>query len=130
MRPFYRRLEHCWVADAPRHDVRVALRVVFKHRAFALMSIIALGLSIGANAAVYSTLRAMVLHLLAVRELDRILVIGEIVPRTGWEGNVAPANYRDLVQRSAVFERLAGFQGGGWIRMSRATARPNVWKVI
>lgn len=69
---------------------------------------------IGANASVYSTLRAMVLHPLAVRELDRILVIGEIVPRTGWEGNVAPANYRDLVQRSAVFERLAGFQGGGW----------------
>lgn len=108
------RLE-CWrVADALRHDVRVGLRVVSKHRTFALVSIIALGLGIGANAAVYSTLRAMVLHPLAVRELDRILIIGEIVPRTSWEGNVAPANYRDLVQRSAVFERIAAFQGGGW----------------
>lgn len=108
------RLEYWRVADALRHDVRLALRIVFKHRTFALVSIIALGLGIGANAAVYSTLRAMVLHPLAVRELDRILIIGEIVPRTGSEGNVAPANYRDLVKSSTVFERVAAFQGGGW----------------
>ena len=99
-------------ADALFQDVRVALRVFLKHRAFALVSIVALGLGIGANAAVYSTLRAMVLHPLSVRDLDRILLIYEKVPSTGWEGSVAPANYQDLVQHSAVFERLAAFQGG------------------
>lgn len=95
-------------------DVRFALRVLLRNRAFALVSIIALGLGIGANASVYSTLRAMVLHPLPFRELDRILIIGEVVPRLGWEGNVAPANYRALVQRSSTFERLAAFQGRGW----------------
>lgn len=95
-------------------DVRFALRVLMRSRAFALVSIIALGLGIGANASVYSTLRAMVLHPLPFRELDRILIIGEVVPRLGWEGNVAPANYRALVQRSSTFERLAAFQGRGW----------------
>jgi len=102
------------VADALLQDVRVALRVLMRSRAFALVSIIALGLGIGANTAVYSTLRAMVLHPLPFRELDRILTVGETVPRLGWEGNVAPANYRDLAARSVVFERTAAFQGRGW----------------
>lgn len=114
MRPFPSALKHWLVADALLQDARFAVRVLLKHRAFALVSIVALGLGIGANAAVYSTLRAMVLHPLAVRGLDRILTVGEIVPRTGWEGSLAPANYRDLVKRSAVFERLAAIQGGGW----------------
>ena len=101
-------------ADALMQDVRLALRVLVKTRGFALVAIIALGLGIGANASVYSTLRAMVLRPLPFRELDRILIIGEVVPHTGWEGNVAPANYRDLAQRSSTFERLAAFQGRGW----------------
>src|SRR6266851_4571306 len=79
------------VADALLQDVRVALRVLMRSRAFALVSIIALGLGIGANTAVYSTLRAMVLHPLPFRELDRILTVGETVPRLGWEANVAGA---------------------------------------
>lgn len=101
-------------ADALLQDVRLALRVLTRSRGFALVAIIALGLGIGANASVYSTLRAMVLHPLPFRELDRVLIIGEVVPRTGWEGNVAPANYRDLAQQNATFERLAAFQGAGW----------------
>lgn len=101
-------------ADALLQDVRLALRALVRSRGFALVAIIALGLGIGANASVYSTLRAMVLHPLPFRELDRILIIGEVVPRTGWEGSVAPANYHDLAQRSATFERLAAFQGAGW----------------
>lgn len=102
------------VADALLQDFRLALRVFSKNRGFALVSILALGLGIGANASVYSTLQAMVLHPLPFRELDRILLIGEIVPKTDWEGGVAPANYRDLAERTKAFERLAAFQGRGW----------------
>lgn len=100
--------------DTLLQDVRLALRVPSKNRVFALVSILALGLGIGANSTVYSTLQAMVLRPLAFPELDRILVIGETVPRQGWEGSVAPANYRDLADRNTVFERVAAFQGRGW----------------
>jgi putative ABC transport system permease protein len=102
------------VVDTLLHDVQLAVRVILRSRTFALVAILALGLGIGANAAIYSTLRAMVLHPLPFRELDRMLIIGEIVPKVGWEGNVAPANYRDLVGRSAAFQRLAAFEGRGW----------------
>lgn len=102
------------VADVLLQDARLALRILLRSRAFALVSIIALGLGIGANATIYSTLRAMVLHPLPFRELDRILILGETVPKLGLESNVAPANYRDLADHSSSFERLAAFQGRGW----------------
>lgn len=108
-RPF-----HWQVADTLLQDVRVALRVLLRSRSFTLVAILAFGLGIGANASVYSTLRAMVLHPLPFKELDRVLILGEIVPKLGWEGSVAPANYRDLAERSQVFERMAAFQGRGW----------------
>lgn len=95
-------------------DFRLALRALGRNWSFALVAIIALGLGIGANSNIYSTLKAMVLHPLAIPELDRVLTVGEIVPRTGWEGVVAPANFRDLAERNTVFERVAGFQGRGW----------------
>jgi len=108
------KLFHWQIADTLLQDARVALRVLFRSRAFTLVSILAFGLGIGANASVYSTLRAMVLHPLPFKELDRVLILGEIVPKLGWEGNVAPANYRDLAERSQVFEHIAAFQGRGW----------------
>jgi putative ABC transport system permease protein len=95
-------------------DARVALRALYRSRAFTLVAIAALGLGIGANSTIYSTLQAMVLRPLAVPELDRIVTIGETIPRLAWEGNVAPANYRDLARHSTVFERVAAFQGRGW----------------
>ncbi|MGE5323142.1 MAG: ABC transporter permease, partial [Actinomycetota bacterium] len=95
-------------------DFRLALRTLGRNWSFALVAIMALGLGIGANSTIYSTLKAMVLRPLAIPELDRVLTVGEKVPRTGWEGVVAPANFRDLAERNTVFERVAGFQGRGW----------------
>lgn len=118
------RLFYLQIADTLFQDVRVALRVLVRNRSFTLVAIIAFGLGIGANASVYSTLRAMVLRPLPFKELDRVLTIGEIVPRLGWEGSVAPANYRDQAQRSQVFERMAAFQGRGWDANVTGTGTP------
>ena len=101
-------------ADTLLQDARIALRVLFRSRSFTLVAILAFGLGIGANGSVYSTLRAMVLHPLPFKELDRVLILGEVVPKLGWEGGVAPANYHDLAERSEMFERMAAFQGRGW----------------
>lgn len=102
------------VADTLLQDVRLSLRVLWKNRVFALVSVIALGLGIGANSTIYSTVQAMVLRPLAFRQLDRILTIGETVPRSGWEGSVAPANYRDLAERTTAFDSVAALEGRGW----------------
>lgn len=101
-------------SDTLLQDVRVALRGLSRSRAFALVSIIALGLGIGATTSVYSTVKAMVLNPLPFRELDRILIIGERVPGEAGGSSVAPANYRNLAERNTAFERIAAFQGRGW----------------
>ena len=100
--------------DTLLQDLRLAVRVLWRNRGFAAVSIFALALGIGANSTIYSTLKAMVLKPLAFPGLDRILTISETVQRQGWEGGVAPANYRDLAERNAVFERVAAYQGRGW----------------
>jgi hypothetical protein len=69
-------------------DVRIALRVFFLNRSLTLVAIVEFGLGIGTNASVYSTLRAIVLHPVPFKEVDRVLTIGEIVPRPGWEGTI------------------------------------------
>src|SRR5215471_9704821 len=100
---FWQRLTDWRLADSLFQDLRLAARVLLKNPAFAIVSVIALALGIGANSTIYSTLKAMILHPLAFKDLDRILTVGETLPRqgvdaVGWAGiSLAPANYRDLV---------------------------------
>jgi putative ABC transport system permease protein len=112
------------MTDALLRNLRLAFRTLRKKPAFSLISIVALGLGIGANTTIYSSLKAMVLHPLAIPEIDRVLIIGEAVSRTGWEGSVAPANYRDLAERNSVFERVAAIQGRGWDANVTGTEAP------
>lgn len=114
MRHSVRSLSQSHLADGLVADLRLAFRVLSKNPGFAFISVLALGLGIGANTTIYSTLAAMVLHPLAVPEIERVLIIGEEVPRTGLESNVAPANFRDLAEHNSVFERVAAYQGRGW----------------
>src|SRR5215470_42823 len=106
--------------DTLRQDMSFAFRVLWKNPGFSMISIVALALGIGANSTIYSSLKAMVLHPLPFKQLSRILTVGETLPRqgingVGWDGiSLAPANYRDLVERNTVFQRMAALQGRGW----------------
>jgi putative ABC transport system permease protein len=101
--------------DTLLQDFGLAIRVLRKKPGFAIVSVMALALGIGANSTIYSSLSAMVLRPLAFRDLDRIVTVSETLPRQGWDGiSVAPANYRDLAERSKVFERVAALEGRGW----------------
>ncbi|HEY6970689.1 MAG TPA: ABC transporter permease, partial [Candidatus Angelobacter sp.] len=117
---FSQRLKDWRFKDNLLQDLRFAVRVLVKNPAFAIVSVVALALGIGANSTIYSTLKAMVLRPLPFKDLDRILTVGETLPRqgidgVGWAGiSVAPANYRDLVERNTVFQSMAALQGRGW----------------
>src|SRR5262249_28151559 len=86
--------------DSFLQDVSFAFRVLWKNPTFTIVSVVALALGIGGNSTIYSTLNAMVLHPLAFNHLDRIVTVGETLPRqgidgAGWQGiGLAPANYR------------------------------------
>jgi len=110
--PFPLRPDGWHLMDSWFQDINFAFRVLCKNPGFAMVSVIALALGIGANSTIYSSLQAMVLRPLAFRDLDRIMTVSETLPRVGGDGiSVAPANYRDLAENNSVFERVAALQG-------------------
>ena len=133
---FSQRLKDWRPADNFFQDLRLSLRVLLKSPSFAVVSIIALALGIGANSTIYSSLKAMVLRPLPFKDLDRILTVGETLPRqgidsVGWAGiSVAPANYRDLVERTTVFQSMAALQGRGWDANVSGSGTPDRKSVV
>jgi predicted permease len=57
------------------NDARCALRSLWKHPAFALVSVITLSLGIGANTAVFTVLNAVMLRALPVKDPDRLVFL-------------------------------------------------------
>ena len=77
-------------------DLRFALRLFRKDRAFALTTILTLALCIGANTAIFTIVRSVLLRPLPYPESDRLVFLYESFPGAGVEraGTSVP-NYFD-----------------------------------
>lgn len=86
-------------------DLRYGIRMMLKHRTFTCVAVLALGLGIGANTAIFSVINAVVLRPLPYVDPARLVTIlhDESNP-------IAPANYFDLAQQSRSFESIAAAQ--------------------
>ena len=93
-------------------DVRYALRGLRHRPAFTAISLLTLALGIGANAAVFSVVYAVLLAPLPYREPDRLVQIWETNPPRNWtHATVAPANLLDWRARNRSFEGIAYYLG-------------------
>ena len=92
-------------------DVRFALRSLRTHRATNAIAIACLALAIGANTAIFSVVRAVLLDSLPYREPGRLYVMYETFLAQGKRavGSVGPLNYYDFKRRSRSFEDLAAY---------------------
>ena len=70
-------------ADALAHDVRVALRSLRRAKGLAATVVVTLALGIGANAAIFSVVRAVLLRPLVNRDEDRLIYIRQLAPAIG-----------------------------------------------
>jgi putative ABC transport system permease protein len=110
-------------------DLKYALRQLRKSPGFTLTALLTLAIGIGANAAVFSVMDAIVLRPLAVPDLNRVMTVAEDRGR---------ANYEDWQRESRSFESLAIFKrysmsltGAGeaaHVTASRSSA--NFWDVL
>ena len=90
-----------WLEEFVR-DLRYAARAMARTPGFTAVAIIALALGIGANAALFSVVNAVLLRPLAYRDPGRLVTLLH-----NGRGPVAPANYADWREQSRSFEALA-----------------------
>jgi putative ABC transport system permease protein len=101
--------------DVLRQDVRFALRLLWKDKAFALTTLVTLALAIGANTAIFTVVRSVLLRQLPYPDSDRIVLSYDAFPGAGVEraGTSVP-NYLDRLALTDVFDSLALYQFGGF----------------
>ncbi len=89
-------------------DIRYAFRMMRKHRSFTLIAVLALGLGIGANTAIFSVVSGILLRPLPYHAPENLVTILH-----DGSGPVAPANFLDLKEQAQSFEKMAAAQMWG-----------------
>lgn len=109
-------------------DARYGLRSFWKAPGFAAVAILTLALGIGANAAIFSVVNAVLLRPLPFPEPDRLVDIWHTPPRESFPGvptfAVSPANFLDWRGQSRTFEGMSAFGYGRYTLTG--TGRPEV----
>ena len=90
-------------------DVRYAIRTLGRSPGFAAVAILTLALGVGANTAIFSVLRAVVLRELPYRDADRIAVMWTKNIRQNLPDGSSYLNFRDWKDRSRMFEAMAAY---------------------
>jgi len=94
-------------------DVKFGLRALVRNRAFTVVSLITLGLGIGANAAIFSVVNAVLLRPLPFPDAARIVIVWKTEARRNiTKGVASPAEYLDWRERNHTFAELAGWMAG------------------
>jgi putative ABC transport system permease protein len=97
----------------------LAARGLARNPGFTAAALLTLAIGIGANAAIFSVLDALLLKPLPYPDPDRLVVIWEKnLPRQRMDNVVAPANYLHWQEQARVFERMAGIGQASFFRMS------------
>ncbi len=89
-------------------DVRYGLRVLGKNPGFTAVAVLTLMLGIGATAAIFSVVDAVLLRSLPYRDPNRLVSLYEDRARTGFpRREFTPANYVDCKAQTQIFEDVA-----------------------
>jgi putative ABC transport system permease protein len=92
-------------------ETRHAVRAIVKRPALSTIVIITLALGLGANAAIFSMIDALVLRPFTMRDVDRMTLISYTRADAMFrQESVSPADFLDLKTQADVFERLAALQ--------------------
>ncbi len=94
-------------------DLRFALRQLRKSPLFAIVTIATLALGIGANTAIFSVVKAVLLDQLPYRDPGRLVKVAEADPDTPVPETIDFTTTYDLRARSHSFESLSLFRDGG-----------------
>jgi len=107
------------------HDLRYAVRILLKAPAFTLIAVLSLALGIGANAAIFSLVNAILLRPLAVMEPERLISVFP-TDKSGEAQAFSYPNYVDFRDRNDVFTGLFVTRFAP-MSLSRENANERIW---
>ena len=93
-------------------DLRFAFRVLMRQPAFFVVAVLTLALGIGANTAIFSVVKSVLLEPLAYREPGRIVAVQTLWTKTNRAGNVSGGDYPDLIAEPSPFTAATRYMGG------------------
>src|SRR5215831_5887553 len=97
--------------DGLAQDIRIAIRMLRRNHWFTAVAVVALMLGIGANAAIFSIINAVLIHSLPYTDSDRLVVLRAEKRGSRWYGGVAPADFVDWSAQSGEIQDMAAYTG-------------------
>lgn len=93
-----------------RSDLRTVGRSLARRPGYAIASVVTIALAIGANAAVFSVVDAVLIRSLPFPDADRLVMVWETLPAQGEdEAFLSFADFRDYRDEADSFEDMAAF---------------------
>src|SRR5438477_1938723 len=95
------------------HDIRNGLRMALKYTGFTAVAVIALGLGIGANTAIFSLVNGVLLRPLPFPDAERIVYFeGKNASSGITESNISYLDFTDWSQQTDLFASTAAYWTG------------------
>jgi predicted permease len=108
-------------------QLRYAVRLLVKNPGFSLAAILVLALGIGANTAIFTVVRAVLLAPLPYKDPDRLVRLFESrVVADNPYNVVSPENYRDWLAQASSYEQMAAVGGIGFALSSASGQLPEL----
>jgi putative ABC transport system permease protein len=95
--------------DRLLHDLRYALRTFRRDSGYAAVIVLTLAVGIGANTAIFSAVRGVLLDALPYDEPDRVVAVWQYRLDNGALGRMTPGNFVDVRDRTDLFDAVAAF---------------------
>jgi len=93
-------------------DLRYAWRSLRRQPAFAMLAVGTLGLGIGATAAIFSVVNAVLLRPLSYSQPERIVAINNLWRTSGISASISAPDFHDWHDTTSSFDAMAYYTGG------------------
>lgn len=103
-----------WRIEMLVQDLTYAIRTLVRRPGFAILAVLTLALGIGANAAMFSAVRAVLLRPLPFPDAANLMQISstQVANPSVPGGSVSPPDFHDWRQQSASFQEMAAISVG------------------
>lgn len=128
-----------WTMSGFWQDVRFAARSLARRPGFATIAVLTLVVGIGANTAIYSVARDVLLRPFPYPEPDKVVAVQEFrTTREGFSGNVTYPNIADLDEAATSFEAIGAVRwwvpaledDRGSVVLEGATVTANFFEIL